>query len=211
LAEFSFVTLLYTAHLAGEIALLPRLFALISQERRAAHGPVILLDLGDTCSVESWLCRATQGRAPFLVLDSMGYDGAVIGGPEQTPIPPSSLRRLLDNMIMPVILWNRAVPIIRKGITFTVAAGDAPLPDQGPGVRIDRSTYALPDARDPVPTLGDVAQAHLARVDMTWPEWTVQSARLIQVEPDTPVDPTIAAVVELVETEARYYAQQGGD
>jgi hypothetical protein len=211
LAEFSTVTLLYTAHLAGEIALLPRLFTLIKQARRTANGPVVLLDLGDTCSGESWICRATQGRAPFLVLDSMGYDGAVIGGPEQVPIPPSSLRRLLGNMMMPVILWNRAFQITRQEITFTIAPGNAPLPDQAPGIRIDRSTDGLPDANDPVPTLGDVAQGDLARVDMAWPEWTIKSARLIKVEPNTPIDPTIAAVVELVENEARYYAQQGGN
>ncbi|MEW6578797.1 MAG: hypothetical protein AB1435_06335, partial [Chloroflexota bacterium] len=88
------VTFLATAHLSGELRLLPRLFTLIHRERRSAQGPVVLLDLGDTCAVEAWVCRATLGRAPFLVLDSMGYDGAVIGGPEQVPIPPSSLRLL---------------------------------------------------------------------------------------------------------------------
>jgi len=47
-------------------------------------------------------------------------------------------------------------------------------------------------------------------VDMVWPAWTVQSARRIPLAPDTPADPTIAAVVELVESEARAYAQQQG-
>lgn len=205
-AGITLVTLLYTAHLAGELALLPRLFTLIKQERQMASGPVILLDLGDTGSAESWICQATQGRAPFLVLDSMGYDGAVIGGPEQVPIPPASLRRLLGHLIMPVILWNRAFPVTKQGITVTIAPGNAPLPDQGPAIRIDRSADVLPDAHSPVPVpiLGDVAQGHLARVDMSWPAWTVQSARLVRVEPNTPVDPTIAAVVELVETEAHH-------
>jgi hypothetical protein len=205
------VTLLYTAHLAGEVALLPRLFTLIGQERRTAAGPVILLDLGDTCAVESWVCRATQGRAPFLVLDSMGYDGAVIGGPEAVPIPPSSLRQLLGKLIMPVIVWNRTRTITKQGITVTLAPGSGSHPDQGPVIRIDRAAAALPDGGAPVLTLGDVAQGHLARVDMAWPAWTVQSARVVNVEPDTPVDPTVAAVVELVENEARFYAQQGGE
>ncbi len=88
------LTLLYTANLRGDVALLPRLFSLIRREQRAADAPALLIDLGDTCAVESWLCRATMGRAPVLVLDSMGYDGVVIGGPERAPIPPSALRRL---------------------------------------------------------------------------------------------------------------------
>jgi hypothetical protein len=205
------VTLLYTAHLAGEIALLPRLFTLIGQERRAAAGPVILLDLGDTCAVEAWICRATQGRAPFLVLDSMGYDGAVIGGPEAVPIPPSSLRQLLGKLIMPVIVWNRTRSITKRGVTVTLAPGSDSHPDQGPVIRIDRAAPALPEIGVPGLTLGDVAQGQIARVDMAWPAWTVQSARVTNVEPDTPVDPTVAAVVELVENEARLYAQQGGE
>jgi hypothetical protein len=211
LAEPSLVTVLYTAHLAGEIALLPRLFTLISQECRAASGPVILLDLGDTCAVEAWVCRATQGRAPFLVLDSMGYDGALIGGPEAVPIPPSSLRQLLGKLIMPVIVWNRTGTITKRGITVTLAPGNAPLPDQGPVIRIDRSTAALPESGAPGVMLGDVAQGQLARVDLAWPEWFVQSARVIELEVGTPVDPTVAAVVELVENEARTIAQQGGE
>ena len=95
MAEFEHVTLLYTANLQGELTLLPRLFTLIQQERRAATGPTLLLDLGDSCALSAWVCQATHGRAPFLVLDSMGYDAALIGGPERVPIPPSALRRLV--------------------------------------------------------------------------------------------------------------------
>lgn len=212
MADPSCVTLLYTANLAGELALLPRLFTLIQQERRAADGPAILLDLGDTGSVESWVCRATQGRAPFLVLDSMGYDGAIIGGPEQTPIPLSALRHLLGQMIMPVILWNRPFLLTKQGVSLTLAPGHAPLPDQGLAIRIDRSARTLPAANDAAPVLGDVAQGVLARVDLRWPDGIVQAARWISLDADTPADPTTAAVVELVESEARQYVpQHGGD
>jgi hypothetical protein len=127
------------------------------------------------------------------------------------PIPPSSLRQLSGKLIMPVIVWNRTRTITKRGVTVTLAPGSGSHPDQGPVIRIDRAAAALPDRDAPVLTLGDVAQRHLARVDMAWPEWTVQSARVVNVEPDTPVDPTVAAVVELVENEARFYAQQGGE
>ncbi len=202
---------MYTAHVAGNLALLPRLATLIQQVRRVKQGPVLVLDLGDTCAPDAWICRVTQGRAPFLVLDSMGYDGAVIGGPEQIPIPPASLKQLVGQMIMPVIVWNRVVTITRQGISVSVAPGTAVLPDDAPGIRIDRSASTLPETGSPVVTLGDVPHGHLARVDLDRASWTVQETHVTPIADDTPVEPTIAAVVELVESEAHYYAyRQGG-
>lgn len=205
------MTVLYTAHIAGNLALLPRLATLIQQARSTAPGPVFLLDLGDTCAPEAWVCRATQGRAPFLVLDSMGYDGAVIGGPERIPIPPPSLKQLVGQMIMPVMVWNRTATLTRRGVSLCVAPGAAPDSGSTPTVRIDRSAATLPVTGSRSVTLGDVPQGHLARVDLAWPSWTVQAAQTLPLAHDTPVDPGVAAVVELVENEARYYAhEQGG-
>ena len=204
------VTFLATAHLSGDLALLPRLFTLIRQERNSAQGPVVLLDLGDTCVAEAWVCRATEGRAPFLVLDSMGYDGAVIGGPERAPIPPSSLRLLAGRVLMPVIIWNRPRALAKRGVTFTVAPGmPAALPEE-PVLVIDRSTEALPRPGSSPPVLGDVAHGCLLRVDVVWPAWIVREARLLAVGDEMLPDPTVAAVVALVEESARQYARSTG-
>ena len=62
------VTFLATAHLCGALRLLPRLFTLIHRERRSAQGPVVLLDLGDTCAVSSM--RIVFARAPRILLPS---------------------------------------------------------------------------------------------------------------------------------------------
>jgi len=208
MAEFERVTLLYTANLQGELALLPRLFTLIQQARHAAKGPTLLLDLGDSCALSAWVCQATHGRAPFLVFDSMGYDAALIGGPERVPIPPSALRRLVADLVMPVVVWNRARTLQKRGVEFTLAPGNAPAPSGAPVVRVERTRTALPAVGDAAPVLGDVAQGELACVEMSWPDWRVQSATRHAVNAQTPPDPTIAAVVELVEEEARAYTQR---
>ncbi|MCD4685391.1 MAG: hypothetical protein K8S97_05605 [Anaerolineae bacterium] len=216
MTEISSITVLYTANLRGALHLLPQLSTLIQGVRRVAEGPVFLLDLGDTCAKDAWVCQATQGRAPFLVLDSMGYDAAVIGGNEQVPIPPSALRQLVqhNDMVMPVIIWQRPKTLTKRGVQFTVLPGivaaNATSSNEAPALRIDRGAATLPDVGSSHPVLGDVPQGHLAGIDIAWPAWTVQHAKLLALEATIPIDPSIAAVVELVESEARQQAQKHG-
>lgn len=207
---FPAVTLLYTANLRGDLHLLPRLFTLIQTQKQTANGPVFLLDVGDTCALDSWVCQATQGRAPFLVLDSMGYDAAIIGGPEQVPIPPSSLRRLAADMIMPVVIWDRSKTVQKKGVSFTLAPGNATVAENGPVLGADRSSETLPEPGETVPVLGDVAPGCVARIELSWPEWRVIAAEVVSLDDTTPADPTVTAVVELVEAEARLYTHGQG-
>jgi 2',3'-cyclic-nucleotide 2'-phosphodiesterase (5'-nucleotidase family) len=210
LSSVTGVTLLYTANLAGDLSLLPRLFVLIQRERQSASGPVLLLDLGDTCALDVRICRATEGRAPLMVLDGMGYDAALVGGPEQVSIPVASLQRLRGQITMAVIPWNRHYVLTKRDVTITLAAGNVSSLGEQPVVFVDRSTAALPQVDDQVIQLGDVASGCLARVDIAWPVWTVKAARLVQISADTPPDPTISAVVEFVHDEAQYYSQQQG-
>jgi hypothetical protein len=209
LSDPAAVTLLYTANVGGDLRLLSRLFTLI-RAQRADNTLSLLFDLGDTCALESWVCRATQGRAPFLVLDAMGYDLALVGATERVSIPPASLRLLLGQIMLCVMIWNRPRQVSRRALTVHLATGEVELPEGQPGLRIDRTADMLPELNTPVPVLGDVAQGCLARVDMAWPAWTVQSTRLLELTPGTPPDPTISAVVDLVESEARTYTQQQG-
>jgi 2',3'-cyclic-nucleotide 2'-phosphodiesterase (5'-nucleotidase family) len=205
------ITLLYTAHLEGDLRLLPRLSTLIQQERRAAAGPVFLFDLGDTCALEAWICPATQGRAPFMVLDGLGYDAVIVGGPEQVPIPPASLYRLLETIVVPVVIWNTTLELRKRETTFYLAAGSAALPAGAPGVRVDRATQTLPAPGSSTITLGDVPHGFLARVDIRWPDWIVQESRWIALQDTTAPDPVTGALVDFVEEEARrFLRQQGG-
>lgn len=204
------VTVFTTANLRGAIDLLPQLATLILRERRAAEGITLLLDLGDTCSAASWICRATQGRAPFLLLDAIGYDAAFIGG-ERTPIAPDAFRRLRDRIVMPLFLWHRISELTRRDLTFVFAAGSATLPPGAPGFRILRDAPALASAEAGTILLGDVPAAHVGRITLRWPECTITAAHAIPLDATEPPEPTIAAVLDLVTEEARSLAQQQGE
>lgn len=206
---FTTVTVLATANLRGAVETLPQRAALILRERRAAAGLTLLLDLGDTCAPESWLCRVTQGRAPFLLLDAIGYDAAFIGG-EDTPLPPAAYRRLHDRIVMPLFLWHRTTELVRREQLFAFAAGRATPPPDVPAFRITRDATILASEEAGTIVLGDVPAGHLRRVDIRWPEWTIADARTIALETTEPPEPTISAVLDLVIEEAQFYAQQGG-
>ncbi len=203
------VTVFTTANLRGATDLLPRLASLILRERRAAGGITLLLDLGDTCSPDAWLCRATQGRAPFLLLDAIGYDAAFIGG-EDVPLPPDAFRRLRDRIVMPLFLWHRVSELAKRGYVFTFAAGRAALPPGSPGFHIDRQQQAPAATEARTIILGDVPHGHVAQTTIKLPDWTLVDARLLALDPAEPPEPTIAAVLELVTDEAHTYAQQQG-
>lgn len=183
---------------------------LINQAKQAASGVVFLFDVGDTCSTSSWVCHATQGRAPFLVMDAMGYDAAIIGGPEQVPIPITSLRKLTGHIGFTWIVWDRQGHLTKREITVTVAAGTAS-PLNTPAVQVKRADTRLPAGGDTLPLIGDVAQGDLLRVDLAWPDGTVQATRCVSVGGDTPADPTISAIVDLIESEAKQHMQPRGD
>jgi len=204
------LTLLYTAHLADHLAALPRLFTLIQSERRAAPGPVFMLDLGDSCSPQSWICRATQGRAGLMILDGMGYDAAVIGGRERVPIPAASLQRLRDRLVMPLVEWHTMRELSKGDVRLAIVTGDAAVPPGIHGIRVDRSKTGLSQGGDGELVVGDVPGGALGRAIVAWPAWTVRSADVLDLPDETPPDPTIAAIMELVEHEARLFAQQQG-
>ena len=55
--------LLYTAHLNGALERLPRLYTFLKHLRHQAQAEqTLLLDLGGSCSPDSWHCAATNRR-----------------------------------------------------------------------------------------------------------------------------------------------------
>ena len=74
------LTLLYSANIAGDLALLPRLYTFLRQLQPPERQHTLLLDLGRSCSADIPHCRETGGRSTLIVLDGMGYHAANIAG-----------------------------------------------------------------------------------------------------------------------------------
>ena len=74
------LTLRYSANIAGDLALLPRLHNFLQRLQAADGSRPLLLDLGGSCAESAWHCRATGGRSALIVLDGMGYHAANVAG-----------------------------------------------------------------------------------------------------------------------------------
>ena len=74
------LTLRYSANIAGDLALLPRMTTFLQRLGAEDGESALLLDLGGTCAESVWHCRATGGRSALIVLDGMGYHAANVAG-----------------------------------------------------------------------------------------------------------------------------------
>ena len=74
------LSLLYSANLRGDIALLPQLFTFIQRLKPEGGPGNLILDLGKACDGAVPHCRQTGGRSMLIALDGMGYHAANIEG-----------------------------------------------------------------------------------------------------------------------------------
>lgn len=188
--------IIYTAQLGKHFDKLPRIFNQIRQLRQPS---TLLLDLGGVYSSEQWLCRATDNRAPYLVLDAMGYHvayadglttGAIIGLQPQTQV------RLLDNSVFHRWQWHEW--LVNVGPTGLAPCVTWAL-DEG-----NTQPYHAQDGRLTLYPYPD----HIGCVTVQWPEMSVQTATFIPYDFLVPPDPTIVAAIEFIEREARFYEQK---
>jgi len=204
------LTLLYTANLAGQLALLPRLFTLIRQVRAAANGPLALIDLGGSCASDSWECAATEGRAALVVFDTMGYAAARLTEAESRQLSCAAAARLRASIGMPICAVEH--PSLPASVAWDVqgrrvglAAGPACLPEADLIVRAGESCCL--NARDRVLWLRPPPGGVLAWTEVAFAGERPAAATFSQQSvPDRlRPDATIAAAVTLVRDEARRY------
>jgi hypothetical protein len=225
LTEPTSLVLLYTASLGGQLELLPKLMTRIRQERTAATGPTLLVDLGKSCAVESWICNTTDGRGMLVAMDAMGYDAFHIGAADPLYTQPGTVQALLGVIQTPLAAgpWHGVSK--RKGLVISISA------------RLDQRPMG-PDPVDlhVVLQLGkyeraDVdydGQTRFLMLDGGWTDNTPLLGRLdIALLPDDPYirvvsqsrldlptnlmpDPSITGIIEFVESEARQAERKRG-
>lgn len=194
------LNLLYTANLAGELAILPRLHTFLQRLKSQAPGQTLLLDLGGSCHPSSWHCRATGNRSMFIALDGMGYHAANCEG----LLAAEARAKLSDQVSLKLV--DKANPWrfeVGPGIAIAIlaslensAARVNVLLAGNESSRLDGDQLRLGAVR-----AGQVGQVTLEIGDAP----RLVSATIHELPADTPPNPSIAGLVDFVEAEARYY------
>ena len=201
------LTLLYTAGIAGDLALLPRLYSFMQRLKPAERQGTLLLDLGGACADSVWHCRATGGRSTLIVLDGMGFHAANIEG----ALDSENRDKLAAQVTMALVDesrdWQYHLPPVRHP---SIIATIRPLHSTArlqillkptANTRIEENVLLLQAV-----SAGQVGEV---KVDLTGSP-RILSATVHDLPPDTPPNPSIAGAVEFVESEARFYLQQRG-
>ncbi len=212
------LAIFYTANIRGDLELLPRLHTFIRQLKAqpivdedevmlCAVEPLVrrtlLLDLGDSCAPDVWHCAETAGRSTLLVLDAMGYHAVNVSG----ILTPES-RTKLDANFLKVALVDESHPWHDKGILITANLCDNRSHDlriilsPHETTRIDGHTLYLATI--------NTGQVGMIQVGSRIGNGTlaIQAHEIFMMSSNTLPDPTIAATVDYVLSEARYHQKR---
>jgi hypothetical protein len=225
LIESTSLVILYTAALNGRLEFLPKLMTRIRQERAAALGPTVLVDLGKSCAAGTWICDTTDGRGMLVAMDAMGYDAFHIGSADPLYTQPGIVQGLRSVLNTPIAAGPWDGVSRRKGLVISLSA------------RVDqRPQLAEPADLHIVLQLGkyeraDVdfdGQTRLLMLDGGWTDNEILLGKLdVALLPDDPYirvvsqsrldlptnlmpDPSITGIIEFVESEAHQAERKRG-
>jgi hypothetical protein len=192
--------ILFTSGLQSDFDLMPRVFTTIQHVRGQFSDPprpILLIDIGGVHSSDSWICQSTENRAPYLILDAMGYavsraDGLDVGG--IIGLQDVVQMKLMDDSI--VYPWRWRDIIINIG-----SKGDVPC--------VSWNTHSPSTPAHEIYTHESDGHLRLHRVDgavgmirANLPTLAVLESRRIAFSSSARPDPTIVAAIEFVEREA---------
>jgi hypothetical protein len=195
------LTIIYTANLRGNLNLLPRLYTLMRQ--MSYGGRVLRLDAGAACADTIWHCQVTGGRSTLLVLDAMGYDAANVTG----YLTPAGREKIAANLLNMRLLdegvsWSEDRIAIMTGSTPDGLHDLHVVLAAHPTTTLDGKTLYLASV--------DAGQVGIAQVDRAEGNGrlTLRQHEILTMSASALPDPTIAATVEFVLSEARYIQQR---
>ncbi len=197
------LTLLYTGGIAGDLALLPRLYTFL-QRLKGDGRHCLLLDLGGSCSDIAWHCRDTGGRSALIVLDGMGYHAANAEGVLETEDRDKLAGQVTMGLVDRRNHWR-----CRMASAMEIIAALRPVePDERLQIMLEPAESTRLDGK--VLRLQAVGRGQVGEVavDMRG-EPVLVSSCIRNMPADTPPNPSIAGAVEFVESEARYYRRRG--
>ncbi|GAB4571599.1 MAG: hypothetical protein Kow0077_08700 [Anaerolineae bacterium] len=214
--------ILYTDHLAGRLDWLPRLYAALKRVRAALIGPVLLLDLGESCAPGVAECAATQGRATLFVLDAMGYDVAYLTPAEAEGLDAAARQRLIERLTLALCGppdWG-FLPVVTR------QAGPHRVHCVSPGTDLDdlppdelriipawtEETVRLQGCALVLPGGGGKTFGHATvRFEQAGTGWrpAAAEARRVPVPDAVVADATVAAAVAFVRDEIRLVSDSG--
>ena len=201
------LTLRYSANIAGDLALLPRLHTFLQRLDAGDGSRALLLDLGGSCAESAWHCRATGGRSALIVLDGMGYHAANVAG----ALDAVNRDKLAEQVTLALVDgardWAYHVPPVRDpSIVVTLRPR---LSNGAARLQIALTPAAETQIDGNCLRLREVGAGQIgeAMVNLSGAPRLVSSTTHA-LPADTPPNPSIAGAVEFVEAEARYYQRQ---
>jgi hypothetical protein len=165
----------------------------------------LVFDLGGSCAPEAWHCQATQGRSTLIALDAMGYAAAHVQG----SLTPESRARLTENYLN-MALVDDEHPWFDGAVW---AWTDRPQSDIGSGsLHIDLNGCQVTRLDGRRLQLASVhkGQVGVAQVSSSSGHLILMGHAILDLPPDTPPDPTIAAAIAFIQSEARQYQHRRG-
>ncbi|MBA3870910.1 MAG: hypothetical protein H0X30_17345 [Anaerolineae bacterium] len=216
-----FLHILYTSNLRGDLDMLPRLQTFIRYLKSlpvddeddvmiCAVQPqtprVFMLDLGHACAPDVWHCKATDGRSTLIALDAMGYHAANVAD----SLTPESRIRLRDNLLG-MALVDSNTDWSHDDLNFTSRRGGSQTtPSQTyPPFNINLTPASVTEITSNVLQLADVqaGQAGTAQVSFLTGSPRLIAHGIFDLPTNTAPDPTIAATVDFIRNEARFYSR----
>ncbi|MEP7292143.1 MAG: hypothetical protein ABI835_10180 [Chloroflexota bacterium] len=203
------LTILYTHNLRGDLDVLPRLYnfqrqlkalyaedvvPVCADDPASAPGRVLLLDLGESCAAAVWHCAVSGGRSTLVLLDGMGYHAARVSD------APAFRAKMGEGVSMALV--DEAHPHVIDDVLITPlpAAGDYTLQimlTPAETTQLDGNCLYLAALN----SSQQIGAAHLAQIVG---RWTLTAHEIHDLPRRTLPDPTIAASVDFVLSEARY-------